>query len=299
MGSQIGCEFVVAGHRVTWISRSRARAERNVETALETAHRYRLDRGKSIEELRAATTVAADVDAVDVDVDVDLVLESVPERLELKVELLGVAAARWPRAILATNTSSLSISAIGAGIGEPERVIGMHFWNPPLLMPLVEVVVGADTAPETLERAVGWVRELGKEPVVVAREVPGFVWNRLQLALLREALWLVQEGVADPATVDQVVRDGLARRWRLTGPFETAELGGLETFAIASENVFPELSVATAAPALRNWRPRPDSELAELLERRDRALARELHTASSDPVTDAQAGGGEDPGAAS
>ncbi|MCW3066409.1 MAG: 3-hydroxyacyl-CoA dehydrogenase family protein, partial [Solirubrobacterales bacterium] len=191
-------------------------------------------------------------------------------------EVLRPAVARWPGAIVASNTSSLSVTELALAVGAPERTIVTHYWNPPLLMPLVEVVPGPRTERRVVERVSALLTQLGKRPVLVRRDVPGFIWNRLQFALLREALWLVDEGVASAEDVDLVVRDGLARRLRLTGPFATAELGGLETFARIAENLFPVLSQATDAPALRAWTPRDEATLTALAARRDAALSREL-----------------------
>jgi 3-hydroxybutyryl-CoA dehydrogenase len=141
-------------------------------------------------------------------------------------------------------------------------------------MPPVEVVAGARTDPAVVARMAGTLRELGKLPVLVERDVPGFVWNRLQLALVREALWLVEEGVASPETVDAVVREGLARRWRHVGPFAAAALGGVETWKRVGENLLPELSDARDLAALDRHLPADDPEAAAAA--RDAALAAEL-----------------------
>ena len=120
--------------------------------------------------------------------------------------------------ILASNTSSLPITDIGAAIGAAERTVGTHYLNPPLLMPTVEVIAGEHTSEETLAFARDTVTALGKLPVIVRRDVPGFVWNRLQFALVRELTWLVENDVASAEDLDTVVREGLARRWRRVGP---------------------------------------------------------------------------------
>jgi 3-hydroxybutyryl-CoA dehydrogenase len=112
--------------------------------------------------------------------------------------------------------------------------------------------------------------------VLVERDVPGFVWNRLQLALLREAVWIVEHGVATPETVDTIVRDGLARRWTRTGPFETAALGGAETFERIARFLFPELSTATEIDNLRQWLLDDQERLAGIREARDAGLVSEL-----------------------
>src|SRR5207245_2476097 len=182
----------------------------------------------------------------------DLVVESVPEDFELKAAKLRPLADASPDAIVATNTSSLSITRLGETIGAPERTIGTHYWNPPLLMPLVEVVAGERTSPEVVALVRETVSRLGKRPVLV-RDVPGFVWNRIQMAVLREAAWIVGNDVAAPETVDEILTYGLARRWRNVGFFEAISLGGVATWQRTSANLLPELSAATELPDLREW----------------------------------------------
>ncbi|MGH2557856.1 MAG: 3-hydroxyacyl-CoA dehydrogenase family protein, partial [Thermomicrobiales bacterium] len=208
--------------------------------------------------------------------DADLVVESVVEDLAAKGDVLGQAAARFPSATLASNTSSISLTRIGEAASAADRTLGTHYWNPPLLMPLVEVISGEETAPGRLAAVAETLRSLGKRPVRVMRDVPGFVWNRLQLALLREAAWIVESGVATPETVDEIVRDGLARRWRLTGPFQTAALGGPDTFTRVAANLFPVLSTATELRDLDRWLPFDKAELDAFRTRRDDELLAEL-----------------------
>jgi 5-methylthioribose kinase len=181
-----------------------------------------------------------------------------------------------PRAVIASNTSSIPLTELGAAIDAPERTVGTHYWNPPILMPLVEIVAGERTSRETIELACRVLAGLGKEPVLVERDVPGFIWNRLQAAILREALWLAEEGVATPETVDRVVRSGLARRYRYTGPFETVALGGLPSWTRVAENLFPRLSNATLPGAIEPWLYAGAEELEAVKLRRDRGLAEEL-----------------------
>src|SRR6185437_3145690 len=184
-----------------------------------------------------------------------LIVESLPEQLALKAEVLGELCARHRAAIVASNTSSLSISALGEAAGVAERIVGTHYWNPPLLMPLVETIAGPDTPRELLVAVLGLLRAIGKRPIVLEREAIGLLWNRLQLAVLRECEWLVEHGVATPQTIDEVMRDGLARRWRLTGPFETVGLGGAKTFDAIAANLFPLLSSATAGKGFERHVP--------------------------------------------
>jgi 3-hydroxybutyryl-CoA dehydrogenase len=143
-------------------------------------------------------------------------------------------------------------------------------------MPLVEVVAGERTPAALRDRLAELLRAIGKRPVLLEREVPGLLWNRLQLAVLRECLWLVEHGIASPATIDEVMRDGLARRWRLTGPFETVGLGGAQTFDAIAANLFPVLSDAKAGGDFGPYVPTDPESLTTLRDRRDQALAAEL-----------------------
>jgi len=127
-----------------------------------------------------------------------------------------------------TNTSSLPLAVLADGLERPERFASLHWFNPPELIELVEVVGSEGTAPETIETLQAWVEALGKAPIVVRRDVPGFVANRLQHALLREAYALVDAGVCSLADVDRAVTHGLGARWAAIGPFETMDLAGLD-----------------------------------------------------------------------
>ena len=276
MGSQIGCEYALAGHPVTWIARSPERASAAIDAALAVAVAAASGVYSPAELESARANVRTASTLADADGPVALVAESIEERFEAKVEVLGAAAAAWPDAILASNTSSIEIGRLGRAIGAAERTIGTHYWNPPLLMPLVEVIRGEETEPAVVDAVVTALQRLGKDHVVVRHEVLGFVWNRLQFALLREALWLVENGVADPETVDRIVREGNARRWRHLGPFETVALGGVHTFSRIAAQLFPVLSTAGDATGLERWVPDDPAFLDELRRRRDEALAREL-----------------------
>jgi 3-hydroxybutyryl-CoA dehydrogenase len=176
----------------------------------------------------------------------DLVVETIVEEAEPKREVLVRAEKlAGPDAILTTNTSSLPLSALADALGRPERFAGLHFLNPPELVELVEVVGAERTASEVLEALVDWMEELGKAPIVVRRDVPGFVVNRLQYALLREAYALVDGGVCSFADVDRAVSHGLGARWAAIGPFETMDLAGLDVHAAVAANLLPELANET------------------------------------------------------
>jgi 3-hydroxybutyryl-CoA dehydrogenase len=172
----------------------------------------------------------------------DVVIEAVVERLAVKQELFAQADALNPDALLATNTSVLPVSQIAERVSRPERVVGTHWWNPPGLIPVVEVVRGRHTSDETMDRAEELLRSLGKMPVRVERDVPGFVGNRLQHALWREAIALVADGVCDAQTVDLVVRNTIGLRLAAMGPLENADYVGLDLTLAIHEAVLPSLS---------------------------------------------------------
>ncbi len=275
MGSQIGLEYALAGHAVTFAARDRDRISSRVDAAFDLVARYELRSDDELAQARAAVSVADDVGAA-FGAGFDLAVESVTEDLALKAQLFGQAAEAEPGAILATNTSSLSISELGHAAGCATQLVGTHYWNPPLLMPPVEVVASEDTAPHVLERTVEIIAGNGKQPVVVNRDVPGFIWNRLQHALLREVVWLVENDVASPEAIDQVVRSGLSRRSRYTGPFETIALGGVDAWQRVAENLFPVLSTEHTVRDLGRWITYAPDDLAEARERRDNGLVEEL-----------------------
>ena len=273
MGAQIGCEYALAGHEVALVARDAEAVAERLDRALELVRVHGLAPVERVEAARARTTVGSDLAAA---AACDVAVESVPEDLGLKADLLRVVAQASPDAILATNTSSLSITELGDAIGVPERTIGTHYWNPPVLMPLVEVVPGEGTAPEVVARVRETLRGLGKRPVLVERDVPGFIWNRIQMAVLREAVWIVENGAASPDTVDEILSYGLARRWSNIGFFQSIALGGVGTWQRVSRNLLPELSTATELPDLRQWVSPPDERLDEVARRRDLGLAEDL-----------------------
>jgi 3-hydroxybutyryl-CoA dehydrogenase len=241
MGAGIARVFAEAGASVRLCARRESSLDAARERLGESAARVRL-------------TTSAD-DALD---GAELVIETIVEEAEPKRAVLARAEELVaPEAILTTNTSSLPIAALAGALQRPERFAGLHWLNPPELVELVEVVGGERTSADTLTTLADWMEELGKSPVVVRRDVPGFVVNRLQYALLREAYALVDAGVCTFADVDRAVTHGLGARWAAIGPFETMELAGLDVHAAVAANLWPELSNDTE----------PSPSLAEALER--------------------------------
>jgi 3-hydroxybutyryl-CoA dehydrogenase len=145
-------------------------------------------------------------------------------------------------AILASNTSGFPPDQLVTPLRAKERFVIAHFWNPPHMIPLVEVVPGTATAPEVTQQTAALMSAIGMEPVVLAKAIPGFVGNRLQFAVLREALNIVRSGAATPDVVDRVMKASLGRRWGIVGPLEGADMGGLDTFLDISTHLMPELA---------------------------------------------------------
>ncbi|WP_411167564.1 3-hydroxyacyl-CoA dehydrogenase family protein [Clostridium sp. MB05] len=174
--------------------------------------------------------------------DTDFIIESVAENLELKQNIFNkLDSLCGPEVILASNTSGLSPTDIAKTTTYPERVVIAHFWNPPQLIPLVEVVPGEKTSEETVDITVEWVNFIGKKAVKMEKECLGFIGNRLQLALLREAMYIVEKGWAKPEEVDKAMEYGHGRRLSVTGSLCSADLGGLDIFNNISSYLFEDL----------------------------------------------------------
>jgi 3-hydroxybutyryl-CoA dehydrogenase len=229
MGSGIAQCAAMAGHETALHDVSAAqlgRAREAIETSLGRFQRSERIDAASVEAAWARLRLLEDLEeAAD---GADVVIEAVPEKLELKREVLGRAAARAAAgSLLATNTSQLSISAIAAGVGdEAPRLIGLHFFNPPVMMKLVEIVNGIATAPETLSAAKAFCASLGKETVVCKKDTPGFITTRAYLALRLECLRILDEGIATAAEIDKALKLGFNLPM---GPLELGDANGLDT----------------------------------------------------------------------
>ncbi len=181
--------------------------------------------------------------------DAEFITEAVPEQLPLKWEVFSRIEALAPAStIIASNTSTLPLSELSKHLERPERMLITHFFNPAHLVPLVEVIRAENTPEATVTKVLAMLRLIGKVPVVLKKEVPGFIANRLQAAILREALHLVASGVADMQDVDTVVTAGPGFRWSVIGPLETADFGGLDTWQSVMGNLAPELDCTRTAP---------------------------------------------------
>ncbi|WP_234095803.1 3-hydroxyacyl-CoA dehydrogenase family protein [Citrobacter portucalensis] len=175
-----------------------------------------------------------------------LLIEAIPERLELKHALYAqLEELIAPEAVIASNTSGLPPDALAEKLTHPERLLIAHFWHPPHFIPLVEIVPGTTTKPEYLHELQQQLIAMQLEAVVLDRAAPGFVGNRLQFALLREALHIVKSGIASAEVVDQVMRASLGRRYAMVGPLEAADMTGLSTVQDICRHLLPELATGS------------------------------------------------------
>lgn len=172
----------------------------------------------------------------------DFVVEAVAENLSIKRKVFTeLDAICRPGVILASNTSAISPTALGNATRRPEQVLVTHYFNPPYLLPAVEVVPGKETSTESVEAAVAICRSIGKEPAVLNAEIGGFVVNRLQFALYREASFLVDEGIISSEDLDRLVVTSIGNRLGVYGPFKIADLAGLDVYESICRSVFPVL----------------------------------------------------------
>ncbi|MGV4199158.1 3-hydroxyacyl-CoA dehydrogenase family protein [Citrobacter murliniae] len=175
-----------------------------------------------------------------------LLIEAIPERIELKHALYAqLEALIAPDAIIASNTSGLPPDTLAENLIHPERLLIAHFWHPPHFIPLVEIVPGSATRTEYLSELQQLLVSMQLEAVVLDRAAPGFVGNRLQFALLREALHIVKSGIASAEVVDQVMRASLGRRYAMVGPLEAADMTGLSTVQDICCHLLPELATGS------------------------------------------------------
>jgi 3-hydroxybutyryl-CoA dehydrogenase len=230
MGHGIAQIFASRGHQVSLLDASDevlAKAVESIRANLVILAVSGIGSVDDVEPTMKRIRIANDLE--DAASDAHFVIEAVYEQLHLKQrifqELDGICP---PDTILTTNTSVISITEIAARAKRRERIVGTHFWNPPYLIPLVEVVKGEETSPKALDLTVDLLKSVGKHPVRVKRDVPGFVGNRLQHALWREAISIVEQDIADSATVDEVVKKGFGIRLPVLGPLENADMVGLD-----------------------------------------------------------------------
>ena len=181
--------------------------------------------------------------------DVDFVTEAVTENLQLKKEIFNKLDSLCPKhTIIASNTSSLVLSEFGAGAKRQDKIVVAHWWNPPHIIPVVEIVRGPRTSDETFNLTYDLHKKINKMPVRILKELPGYLGGRLQLALLRETWSMLEQGVAAPEDIDLVEKGSFGFRLAIIGQLLTFDLAGLDLTLVAASNVFPTLCNATELP---------------------------------------------------
>jgi 3-hydroxybutyryl-CoA dehydrogenase len=248
MGAGIALAFALCGSPATLVARRQPTldaARRRLEASVTLLARA----GRVPDAEAVLGRIAGTTDLDGTDLGAELVVESVAEDLAAKRLLYQAIEPRLGHStILGTCTSSLPLAELAAGLARPDRFIGYHWFNPPELVGLVEIVPAAQTAAEVTDRVEEFSLAIGKQPVRVAADVPGFIANRLQYALIREAYHLVAAGVCSPADVDRVVTSGLGPRWAAIGPFLSMDLAGLDVHLAVAEQLFPLLAAGPAVP---------------------------------------------------
>ena len=180
-----------------------------------------------------------------------IVTESIPEIMDAKLDIISkVESIVSPETIIASNTSSLQLMDLIAKANYAERIIITHFFNPAYLIPLVEIVRNDFTSSTTVATTIEMIKSIGKIPVVLKKEIPGFIANRLQVALLREAFHLLEQGIADPQDIDLALSEGPGFRWPFIGGFKTVDYGGIDIWKHVCDNIFPTLSASQSSPEL-------------------------------------------------
>ncbi|HUB82246.1 MAG TPA: 3-hydroxyacyl-CoA dehydrogenase family protein [Bryobacteraceae bacterium] len=250
MGPGIALTLALGGWRATILSRSGAKAAEGLEKA--RAQAGLLAESELVDGARAeqaASLLRASADFEETIRGAGLVIESGPEDMAFKQDLFArMDALTGAETLLASNTSGLSITAVAERCARPERVLTAHFWNPPHLMPLVEIVMGGRTSGESAERLRTVLEECGKTPVMVRKDRPGQLGNRLQMALLREAAHMLAEGIASAEDIDSVVRNGLGIRMPGYGLLEHMDVVGLNLGLAVLEYVARDLYSEAHAP---------------------------------------------------
>lgn len=288
MGAGIAQTFAEGGYDVIWYNRSESGMERgmnlihlNQGTLIKNGVLTKDRADSALERLRPTFRLEDLADA-------DFVSESISEDVNAKQDMFSrVDGVCREDAILTTNTSALSITSIASAVSNRERFVGMHWWNPPHIIRLVEVIKGDETSEENCMAAMDICRKLGKKPVFVRKDIPGFVGNRIQMALQREVFNILDMGIATPEDIDAVMKYGPGPRWALYGPCEIADLAGLDVVNSVSDYIFKYLSNSPDVPnALADKIPKGElgtktgkgfyqytkDQVKEITESRDRRL---------------------------
>ena len=247
MGHAMAQEFALAGYEVHTYNRTEEKLQQTIKS-IQANLQMLISLGMVSQEQaeQVLKNIHPGTVLKDVVADADVVIESVFENLKLKQEIFQELDKLCPeRTILATNSSTLVPSKLASVTQRPDKVLGTHYFNPPHLLPLVEVVCSSETSDETITTICDLLTKVGKSPAIVRKEVPGFIGNRLQAALVREALSIVEQGIASPEDVDLVIKKGFGRRYAAAGVFEILEIAGWDLVLAATPYVLPYIENST------------------------------------------------------
>ena len=293
MGHGIAQEFASAGypvrlHDVTEVQLETARTqiEKNLNVLAENAIIERESISATLERIQTDTALEAVAE------NADFVVEAVTENLPLKQQVFEkLDAICPPHTILASNTTALMPSQIGVNARRKDKILNTHYFNPPYLIPLVELIRSPDTSDETVAVTFELFTVIGKTPAIIEKEVMGFVGPRLQAALIREAFAIVEQGIASAETVDLVVRNSFGRRLSVAGPFEVFELAGWDLVLAAFEELYKDLNSSSDINSLlrqmvasdklgvksgEGFYTWTDEKISEIRERMNNALIQQL-----------------------
>ena len=293
MGHGIGQTFALGGYEVTLndisdelLNKALYQIRKNLDTFIEFGITTSHAATEALSRIKPATDLKKAVE------DSDFVVEALPESMDLKKRIFKkMDQFSPPHAIIASNTSGLSLTDMASGIKRQPQVVIAHWWNPPHIIPVVEIVKGRFTSDETVDLTYHLLAAIGKRPVKILKEVPGFLGNRLQFALYREALACFRDGVASAEDIDLAVKGTFGFRLPTLGPIETSDFGGLDTFLNICRYLFKEIDRSTEPPeALKEkvaqnklgvktgegFYPYPGDSAQERIKERDRQFLQRL-----------------------
>ena len=245
IGNGLALHFANAGYQVSLYSRTQQTIDKAIE-GVKSGLSVLLQKPVGSDEIeKIVKRITTTTDMAKAVANAPMIIESIAEDLKIKQDAFKALDEMCPReTILATNTSVISITEIASKSKNRDRIVGTHFWFPPYLIPVVEVVKGKDTSDETMERTYQLMKNAGKHPIKCMKDVPGFVANRLQHALWREAISIVEHGIADPATVDEAIKNSIGIRLAVLGPIENADMAGLDLILAIHNTVLKDLEAS-------------------------------------------------------
>lgn len=241
--AQAGYEVYMYDIKDEFLERAITRISDNLDMLIQESSITTSDKENTLKRISTTTDLREAV------TETRFVTEAVSENLTIKFDLFKqLEEIVEDDTIIASNTSTFSIQQLSEGVQKKDRLIITHFFNPAHLVPLVEVVKGPETSQDIIDRTVEVLRNIGKKPVVLKKDIPGLIANRLQAALVREAFYLLDQGVAEAEDIDLAITAGPGFRWAFIGPLETADFGGLDIWKSVVENLTPVLSKEEKIP---------------------------------------------------